>query len=51
MGSYKTSEVRLIEIQEHLCSEVDRGQKQVSYQVNVIITTALRGHRLGYRLG
>ncbi|KAF2367310.1 protein of unknown function DUF3456 [Trinorchestia longiramus] len=28
MGSYKTSEVRLIEIQEHLCSEVERAQRQ-----------------------
>ena len=30
MGSYKTSEVRLIEIQERLCSEVERGQIQVT---------------------
>ena len=29
MKSYKVSEVRLIEVQEHLCKEVDRGQRQV----------------------
>ncbi|XP_058808335.1 cysteine-rich with EGF-like domain protein 2 [Phymastichus coffea] len=28
LGSYKTSEVRLIEIQENLCKDVDRGQTQ-----------------------
>lgn len=27
--SYKKSEVRLIEIQEKLCKDVERGQKQV----------------------
>lgn len=29
MKSYKKSEVRLIEIQEKLCKDVERGQKQV----------------------
>lgn len=30
MLSYKKSEIRLIEIQEKLCRDVERGQKQVS---------------------
>ena len=29
MGSYKKSEVRLIEVQEKLCTEIERGQNQV----------------------
>lgn len=29
MTSYKKSEVRLIEIQEKMCKDVERGQKQV----------------------
>lgn len=31
MMSYKKSEVRLIEIQEKLCKDIERGQKQVGY--------------------
>ncbi|KAL1130167.1 hypothetical protein AAG570_013105 [Ranatra chinensis] len=28
LGDYTNSEVRLVEVQEHLCSDVDRGQQQ-----------------------
>ena len=28
LGSYKTSELRLVEIQEHLCEDVKRGENQ-----------------------
>jgi len=36
LGSYSHSEVRLVEIQEKLCSSVDRGKDQVSMIVDVL---------------
>lgn len=30
MGSYRNSEVRLVEIQEKLCVELEKGEDQVS---------------------
>uniref|UniRef100_A0A0K8WEN1 Cysteine-rich with EGF-like domain protein 2 n=2 Tax=Bactrocera latifrons TaxID=174628 RepID=A0A0K8WEN1_BACLA len=34
LRSYKTSEVRLVEVQEHLCSDVRRGQDQCHTMAN-----------------
>jgi hypothetical protein len=36
LGSYSHSEVRLVEIQEKLCSSVERGKDQVSMIVDVL---------------
>lgn len=35
LGSYSRSEVRLVEIQEKLCSSVERGKDQVSMTVDI----------------
>jgi hypothetical protein len=37
LGSYSHSEVRLVEIQEKLCSSVERGKDQVSMIVDVLL--------------
>lgn len=34
LRSYKTSEIRLVEVQEHLCSNVRRGQDQCHAMAN-----------------
>jgi hypothetical protein len=38
LGSYSHSEVRLVEIQEKLCSGVERGKIQVSMTVDVCLS-------------
>ena len=41
LGSYSHSEVRLVEIQEKLCSSVEKGKDQVSMIVDVLISKCL----------
>jgi len=41
LGSYSHSEVRLVEIQEKLCSSVERGKDQVSMIADVLISKCL----------
>jgi hypothetical protein len=36
LGSYSHSEVRLVEIQEKLCSSVERGKDQVSIIIEIL---------------
>lgn len=36
LGSYSRSEVRLVEIQEKLCADVERGKDQVSLIIGIV---------------
>jgi len=41
LGSYSHSEVRLVEIQEKLCSSVEKGKDQVSMIIDVLTSKCL----------
>jgi hypothetical protein len=41
LGSYSHSELRLVEIQEKLCSDVEKGKDQVSMIIDVLTSKCL----------
>jgi hypothetical protein len=48
LGSYSRSEVRLVEIQEKLCSGIERGKDQVSMTGYVLLSKCVLLSSLPY---
>jgi hypothetical protein len=44
LGSYSRSEVRLVEIQEKLCTNVERGKDQVSIIIDIFLKDILASY-------